>query len=359
MKKKSAAFTLAEVLITLGIIGVVAAITIPTLIQNYNVKQWNTASLVFERKLEEALKIMNSQSSLAGQTTTENFVNELSKHFKISKVCSNDKILDCFSDIVFWGGGDSQPSEVDISDVQKAKHMGQPDWDTNVIGVQFANGTNALIAYNSTETCIQDPLSNQINVQKCLAILFDTSGYKNPNTIGKDLRANENVTSLGKNCAFKVDGTCYSIPFIPTAHTWNACQSNGTSTNPEDLDFMQTYGISTCLRPDFGTEDYWAGAVEICGGVQNMPTMNQLADLANYLYNTSGIGPESEKSNVTLDTNKANELGIKLNGNAAYIWSGKEVSNLGAGNRLFYPTVTKTFGNGRATEGRQAICLIN
>ena len=122
---------------------------------------------------------------------------------------------------------------------------------------------------------------------------------------------------------------------------------------------MQTYGISTCLRPDFGTEDYWAGAVEICGGVKNMPTMNQLADLANYLYNTSGIGPESEKSNVTLDTNKANELGIKLNGNAAYIWSGKEVSNLGAGNRLFYPTVTKTFGNGRATEGRQAICLIN
>ncbi len=32
--KKSAAFTLAEVLITLGIIGVVAAMTIPTLIAN-------------------------------------------------------------------------------------------------------------------------------------------------------------------------------------------------------------------------------------------------------------------------------------------------------------------------------------
>ena len=30
------AFTLAEVLITLGIIGIVAAITVPTLIQNYN-----------------------------------------------------------------------------------------------------------------------------------------------------------------------------------------------------------------------------------------------------------------------------------------------------------------------------------
>ena len=36
---KSAAFTLAEVLITLGIIGVVAAMTIPTLIANYKEKQ--------------------------------------------------------------------------------------------------------------------------------------------------------------------------------------------------------------------------------------------------------------------------------------------------------------------------------
>lgn len=34
--KKKAAFTLAEVLITLGVIGVVAAMTIPSLIQKYS-----------------------------------------------------------------------------------------------------------------------------------------------------------------------------------------------------------------------------------------------------------------------------------------------------------------------------------
>ena len=37
---KKAAFTLAEVLITLGIIGVVAAITLPTLIKNYQKQVW-------------------------------------------------------------------------------------------------------------------------------------------------------------------------------------------------------------------------------------------------------------------------------------------------------------------------------
>lgn len=36
INKNIPAFTLAEVLITLGIIGVVTAITIPTLIQKYN-----------------------------------------------------------------------------------------------------------------------------------------------------------------------------------------------------------------------------------------------------------------------------------------------------------------------------------
>ena len=37
--KKFYAFTLAEVLITLGIIGVVAAMTMPTVIKNYQKKQ--------------------------------------------------------------------------------------------------------------------------------------------------------------------------------------------------------------------------------------------------------------------------------------------------------------------------------
>ena len=58
---KKYGFTLAEVLITLGIIGVVAAITIPTLVSNYKQRAWDTAANVFERKLEESLKAMNTQ----------------------------------------------------------------------------------------------------------------------------------------------------------------------------------------------------------------------------------------------------------------------------------------------------------
>lgn len=42
---RKSAFTLAEVLITLGVIGVVAAMTIPTLIHNYKAKEMRTRLL--------------------------------------------------------------------------------------------------------------------------------------------------------------------------------------------------------------------------------------------------------------------------------------------------------------------------
>ncbi len=56
--KKRAAFTLAEVLITLGIIGVVAAMTMPTLISNYN-------RHVVETRLEKFYSLMNQAARQA------------------------------------------------------------------------------------------------------------------------------------------------------------------------------------------------------------------------------------------------------------------------------------------------------
>ncbi len=63
-------FTLAEVLITLGIIGVVAAMTIPTLVQNYKKK-------IVETKLKKVYSIMNQAIKMStvenGDTTTWKF----------------------------------------------------------------------------------------------------------------------------------------------------------------------------------------------------------------------------------------------------------------------------------------------
>lgn len=55
MKKKG--FTLAEILITLGIIGIVAAMTIPTLISNYKKKGYSTKIKKFYSLMNQAIQL--------------------------------------------------------------------------------------------------------------------------------------------------------------------------------------------------------------------------------------------------------------------------------------------------------------
>ena len=352
------AFTLAEVLITLGIIGVVAALTIPTLVANYNTKTWNTAATVFEKKLEESLKTMNTQSTLAGHTTTESFVEELSKHFKTNKICQNDKLLDCFSETVYWGGGDATPKEIDMSIIKTSKNFGLKEWGTNIVGVQFANGVNAMIAYNPTTTCTQDPFSNEITGINCLSILYDTSGSKNPNTSGKDLR-NLNIKKLGSGCFAEINGICITTaPFKASAMTFEECTGykathTGTNIDTPAGGEAAALGISKC----YYEKDYWAGAVKACGGKSNVPTMAQLAKIADYIYNTNGIGAKQDLTGLTFDTSKSAELG--LNSSNVHLWSREESSPYLSYSRKFGANDTNKTNAYRYYTTRHTLCIDN
>ena len=333
---KKTGFTLAEVLITLGILGVVAAITIPTLMSNYKQRAWDTAANVFERKLEESLKAMNTQQTLAGYRNTADFVSELSKHFKITRVCKNDDLLTCFEDKVWWGAGDADPEEVDMANIKTASHFGQEDWDTEIIGVQFANGTTGLVAYNPD--CKQNPYSNQITGTSCLALLYDTDGFKTPNTSGKDLRA-INVLSLGSTCAFELGGTCFGTPFTPTPITKAECEQ-----------LKGDLGITNCPFDS----DYWAGAVKNCGGVSKMPTSAHTSELAKYVYNTSNLGVP-----LTLDTEKVSELGFTIEGSSFTVWENVEYDPNSSNRRHFDNAYTYQVATWRDTIEPQAFCIIN
>lgn len=110
---KKAAFTLAEVLITLGIIGVVAALTLPSLIQNYHEKQRVTqlkkaysvmqnAFLMAQEEYGEVtdwgLTITNTGekdddgNDILDDSGTENVMNILMKYVEKSKIPQNSYI---------------------------------------------------------------------------------------------------------------------------------------------------------------------------------------------------------------------------------------------------------------------------
>ncbi len=329
MNKKKA-FTLAEVLITLGIIGVVAAMTIPTLVANYNTKSWNTAATVFESKLGEALKVMNSQQTLAGHTSTESFVEELSKHFKISKTCSNNELSKCFEeqigglenivDILNPTETSSSNNSLDVTVLKTAISLGQPKWTTNTVGVQFANGVTAVLAYNDFD-CMQDPYSNTINGLNCISAIYDVSGFKSPNEDKKDVRT---INSITNKCSFRAGSVCYgSYFYAPTPLTYQEC-----------LDKKDSLGIKRCANRN---DDYWAGAVAKCGHVNNLPTMAQLAQIGNYIYGVDTITEDNDfYVGKQLNYDKIASLKIVPRSTYLDLWSGEEIDSTTAKARGFF-----------------------
>lgn len=83
-------FTLAEVLITLGIIGVVAAITIPSLMQNIQDKQFKEAAKTAFSKASQAVQQMrlDNGSSLDGYLDFEKFKPVFMQYFKVAQDCN-------------------------------------------------------------------------------------------------------------------------------------------------------------------------------------------------------------------------------------------------------------------------------
>ena len=349
---KKVAFTLAEVLITLAIIGVVAVLTVPALIQNYNEKAWSTAQDVFTKRLEVATRQMNTEEKLAGYSSTIDFVNELKKYIKITRVCDNSNITKCFNKEVIWNEGEDP---IDMSTIRNAASLGQDDWDTDTVAVQFANGVNAIIAYNPNTT--QEPFNNQFAATSASrGILYYVSGNKNPNTNGKDIN-NINVRQLAGTTGCMIDpnlvgGMCIS----QILDVQNGGYGPLTKAECEQI-AEEGYGNNKAYC-GYYAEDYWAGAVKACGGTSNMPSQSQLEDLAKYVYNTDSINSSGATDDVAFDSEKVSLfLSASPYSTAFYVWSGQEYNQHTAYSRIFVSTRTNWFDDGRYSCYRLAVCL--
>ena len=342
-------FTLAETLVALAIIGIIAAMVLPGVVKNYQTKSWSIAKDLFEKKLDIAMKVMNTEGTLTGYQTTEAFINELKKHIKITNICSDTKITNCFPKEVVWTEGEDAV-EITSSAVTYSDDNDE-DW-AETLGVQFVNGVEALIAYN--KNCTDDPYNNQFApISECIGIIYDVSGGKKPNTNGKDL-ASVNVSSVGgdSGCVYKLsDGTCFTKILSSSEY--------GYLTYDECTEQQSELGLSYCCTTSgCSNKDYYAGAAKACGGKSNLPSQSQLKALAQELYNDSSI-TTSYKSGLTLDTEKASAFLAASGYSYFYVWSGQEYSSSNAYCRNFYSTYTRWYGNGRGTSGKLAVCVEN
>ncbi len=347
LEAKKSAFTLAEVLITLGIIGVVAAITLPVLLSNVDQKVKAERVTNIKQKLSKVTDKMAVQSGLIGYDSTDAFVKEMQRHMKIAKVCDNAHLDDCWpsKEVTLDDAGKSW----EISKTKTAKNLkiqkaDGDDW-SDTVGIVTGDGTAMILSYNKGCTFDIDKeglksgdskgsISNSLN---CLAGVFDWNGGKKPNKLAK-LEGNSNgdvlllgkASGLGSECSIKLGDKCFTAPFTPSPLTKAECEAE-----------KETLNIKGC-----GTEpDYWAGAVKQCGGAKNMPTKDDLAKLATELYKGN---PKQ------LDTSKASSLGFT--GSEFVVWSGTESNSSRAYIRGFYNTNSQEVPQGRRSRSAQAFC---
>ena len=352
VKQKRVAFTLAEVLITLVIIVVVAALTLPALLTNIQAKVRAERSRSVQYKFSLATEKMARLNLIGPYDSTDAFVDELQKHLKISKRCNASNLRGCWPyDTVDLGNGKTW----DISKTKTGRQFGMNndddnDYTSDNVGIVTADGTPMILSYNkkckaidsleklSWTTTDNKPLSN--SSASCVAAVYEINGTGKPNKLSNDVVL-FNANKLGNACAFELNGKCFGAPFAPNPLTKAECETE-----------KGNLGIQNCPVDD----DCWAGAVKQCGGVSKMPTADDLAKLASQLYKGNpSIGAQEERYDLHWDQDAATSLGFTSP--HFFLWSGEEYDSDSADARFFDSTFSYLNGSIRAVSVAQAVCL--
>lgn len=190
-------FTLAEVLITLGIIGVVAAMTMPTLINNHREKETVVKLKKLNSTLQNAYNIMRQEeygssiNSILDYGTNDEFIDNFTKYLKVQNVCHEGELDDCFivkSSYKTIGNG-----------------VGTPMYSPNSTAFVLADGTVVIVSTRGTAITYKQ-------------LFVDLNGKNPPNTLGKDAFSfmmytqkivPRGIVALRRNDTFRYDADGY------------------------------------------------------------------------------------------------------------------------------------------------------
>lgn len=186
-------FTLAEVLVTLSIIGIIAALTIPSLVQNVQNEQHKSAwKKIYSEISLATINLANDNGGtikgLSYSINAADFLRNLyGTQLKYIKTCNNDGWA-CWSP-QSWYAGRSLGSYATPEDLAKA--IG------NDSGAILANGA-VLNFRNYISTC--SPV--------CGSLAVDVNGFKPPNEVGQDIFEIRIYENYIKPYGFNTTPTC-------------------------------------------------------------------------------------------------------------------------------------------------------
>ena len=164
-------FTLAEVLVTLGIIGVISAMTLPTLVKNHQrtvyvtqlQKVVNDLSQAADRAITDS-NAVNLRESKFGQEGPQYL---LKNYLKVAKYCDANNYTDCFA--------------------SEYKNMNGQNLRLRAVIITPEDGSDSCaVLASGASICMQTPRTVN-NYFGDTVISVDVNGKQGPNILGRDL----------------------------------------------------------------------------------------------------------------------------------------------------------------------------
>ncbi len=182
LKPQKFGFTLAEVLITLAIIGIVAALTIPTLVSKNQNKQLYTQFMKTYNTLSNALNLAVAENgdpdgwfSFSGEDDEEEFVGSvfltkyIAPYLKIAKVCGPSNYSECMPLDLYKSLSINSAQSLQMEEMSE-------ELSDDFIAVLADGSTFALFSYITKEDF-------------GATFFVDVNGKKGPNILGRDVFA--------------------------------------------------------------------------------------------------------------------------------------------------------------------------
>ena len=278
---KKKAFTLAEVLITLGIIGIVATLLLPNVLQEITTRTYAEKQVNTVLKITQAMEVMRAYNLLSYKyDSTEAFVDELEKYLKINKRCNYQHIDEC------WPTKTVTNSLGNTINVKEKAQIGQDitlKTLTNNVGLILADGSTIILNYNpdAPTYSITDEIRTKsitLNIGKktktyanysssvtdSIAFIMDVNGSKGPNS---EILLNGNPQDIRSFNGAAFTPTCTSMGGIMTSDNqvcylgtnYSAIDCSNTAKENKSYKFCNGDGGISGYK-----NDYWAGAKYTC-----------------------------------------------------------------------------------------------
>ena len=299
------AFTLAEVLITLGVIGVVAALTMPTLLKNIAERSNSEAQANLAQKITKSMDLMRADGGLERTyNSTDEFVDEFSKYIKISTRCDADHIADCWpTKTVTTTDGETY----DVSKAKTGKNLNLKDNKSNNVGIILADGATLILTYNPNAGIIGDgdtvtpsfadlpigfgrtkKFAYTTSVTDPIDFVMDVNGFKGPNSEARngkqyDIRSFK-VARFSKGCPgndISGIGCVYRLP------SYSPIKGGSEEMKKWDPNWTAEKVGSYWASKD----NYWAGAKKACDDIgMSLPDYSKLDSIYHKVIKNNYTG---------------------------------------------------------------------